>query len=226
MKNFIRLMSLLFILTINFTSAQEASRKIKVACYTTSCCSFLGFFDVDLISTTHCHYITTNKDGSQQQSYSSTFTSNIPIKDGTVKLDENVIMPQFKDEEGTALVLPKGEYIIKNNEVEYNLSKIKHNAVCWSEHVTGTILGHNVDYTVSVCVFYPTIGKLTNQKVSVSLKFDLDESQREEIRKNNNMITFKENTVIKKGDIVYTIKAGDYFVNDNDEIYIINSSVK
>jgi len=222
MTNLFKTALLGFILLMNLAYSQTETGR-KIACYTTSCCSF-GFFDVDLISTTHCHYITATKNGSQQNTYTSTFTSNEPIKDGMVKIDEDIIMPQFKDEKGTALVLPKGEYAVKNNQIQYGLARIVHHSVCWSEHVTGTILGHNVDYTVTVCVFYPTINK--SAKASVSMKFELTESQREEIRKNRNIITFKDNNVIKKDDVEYTIKAGDYFLNDNDEIYIINSPMK
>lgn len=222
MTNLFKTVLLGLTLLINLAYSQTDMGR-KVACYTTSCCSF-GFFDVDLISTTHCHYITVSRDGSQQNSYTSTFTSNEPIKDGIVKVDEDIIMPQFKDERGEALVLPKGEYIIKNNQIQYGLAKIRHNAACWSEHVTGTILGHSVNYTVTLCVFYPTINR--SAKASVSMKFELTESQREEIRKNNNIITFKENILVNKDDVEYTIKAGDYFLNENDEIYIINSSIK
>ncbi|MEA1847388.1 hypothetical protein U9K52_00565 [Chryseobacterium sp. MHB01] len=221
MRKLFKIAILGFTLLINLAYSQSTTdRKVKLACYTTSCCSFLGFFDVDLISTTHCHYVVTNKDGSTQNIYSSHFESSTPIRDGSVNLAEDVVMPQFKDENGNPLVMEKGEYKITNNQVEYPLSsKIGIKKVCLQEHVTGTILGHEVDYTITVCAYYPSWGK----SASTSIKLDLNENQREEIRKNNNIITFKNDITVKNENGTYIIKAGDYFVNENDEVYIINS---
>ncbi|WP_449401459.1 hypothetical protein [Chryseobacterium wanjuense] len=223
MTNLFKTVLLGFTLLINLAYSQSTTeRKVKLACYTTSCCSF-GFFDVDLISTTHCHYIITNKDGSQQQSYASTFVSNEPIKDQTINVNEDVVMPQFKDEAGNVLVLPKGEYNLTSNELQYSLSsKFQIKKVCLQEHVTGTILGHEVDYTVTVCAYYPSFGK----SGSMSIKFDLDDSQKEEIRNNKNLVTFKDDITVKGEDGSFIIKAGDYFVNDNDEAYIINTPMR
>lgn len=223
MKNVFKLMSLLFILLINFSYAQKNERKVKLACYKTSCCSFLGFFDVDIISTTHCHYLVTNKNGSTQDLYSSYFDSTEPIKDGTTTLNDDIVLPQFKDESGNPLVLPKGEYTIANNEVQYSLSsKFKIKKACLQEHVQGTILGHEVNYTITVCAYYPSFGK----SASMCIKFELTNDQREEIRKNNDLVNIKEDITITNEDGSYIMKAGDYFLNENDEAYIINIPVK
>lgn len=80
-------------------------------------------------------------------------------------------------------------------------------------------MGHEVDYTITVCAYYLSWGK----SASTSIKLDLNENQREEIRKNNNIITFKNDITVKNENGTYIIKAGDYFVNENDEVYIINS---
>lgn len=202
------------------SSFGQTANKTKLFCYTTSCCD-LFFFNVDIGSLKHCFYATVHKNSTSSGNYSIQIESKEVLKN--VSIAEDVIMPQFTDEGGNALVLPKGDYAIENNEILYSAqpsSKIK--KACIEEHVTGTFLGHDVDYTISICAYY---WSWKTGKISAVLTPKLTDEQKEDLLKNNNKINFKNDTNFKNEDVSFTIKAGSYIVNDDGSIYLLNAEL-
>ena len=212
--------SLLTILMLSNSSFGQTTNRTKLFCFTTSCCDFL-IFNVDIVSTKHCYYAAVHKNATSSGNYSIQINSKEPLKE--ISTNEDIIMPQFKDESGNALVLPKGTYKVENNEILYTAqpsSKIKQ--ACIEEHVTGHVLGHDVDYTISFCVYY---WSWKTGKISAVVTPKLTEEQKGELLKNNNKINFTNDTNFKNEDVSFTLKAGSYIVNEDGSIYLLNAEL-
>ena len=206
----------------NSSFAQEKKETYKIACYVTSCCSFY-FFTVEVISTKHCHYITVEKIGSENNKYSIKFEANEQLEE--VGITQDVIMPQFMDQNGNAVVLAKGKYTLTDNELIYStLPQAKVYKICHEERVTGNILGHEIDYTIKMCAYYIWFKKAGQG--SIKMTPVLSPAQIEDIIKNDNQITFNQDVKIKNSDFAFTIKAGNYSLNEDGSIYLLNTKLE
>lgn len=203
----------------NYSFAQNTSRT-KLFCYTTSCCDFY-IFEIEIVSTKHCHYITVERNA-EKDNYSIKFESNEQLNE--VEIVEDVVMPQFTNANGDPIVLGKGKYPLVNNELIYNpLPAAKIYKICHEEHVTGHILGHEVDYTIKMCAYYIWFKKAGQG--SVKMTPVLTQQQKDDIIKNNNQITFNNDVAVKNTDFSFTIKAGNYTVNEDGSIYLLNTKL-
>ena len=143
-----------------------------------------------------------------------------------VEIVEDVIMPQFIDEDGSPVVLSKGVYPLVNNEMFYNPSqnKLTIKKACIEHHAVGHVFGHEVEYTITSCVYYISWrNKATNKNSSIVVTPKLSMEQLKELSKNNNEITFSKDVTIEIEDFSYTLKAGNYNVSEDGNIYIINA---
>jgi hypothetical protein len=216
--------TLLLLLVSTFTMfAQVANKaKRKIACVTTSCCSF-GVFEIEIVSTKHCFYVyTENAKGTSLNQIE--FESDTKLN--TLTLENDIIFPQFLDFENNPIILKKGKHELVNNSIDVDAvdtnAKFVIKKACVDEHVTGHVLGHDVDYTITICAYYLTWQKNGSIKITPMLS----EDQKSDLLKNDNEIEFEKDRVIKSGDFSYTLKAGKYTVNDDGSIYLLNVELK
>lgn len=209
---------LLLVSTFSIFAQDAGKAKKKLACVTTSCCS-IGDFGIDIISTTHCFYVYTQNARSSSLNQVE-FVSDVKLN--TLTLENDVIFPQFLDFENNPIILKKGKHELVDNSVDINSAdtnaKFVIKKVCVDEHVTGSVLGHNVDYTITVCGYYLTWQK--NGSVKITPK--LSAQQQSDLLKNSNKIKFSEDKAIKGDGFLFTLKAGEYTVNEDGSIYLLN----
>ncbi len=208
-----------FIFSTSSFGQKANENKVKLLCYSTSCCHFV--IDIDIWSTTHCFYGSVEKNGNMVGSYSMTLESKNNPKE-FVNVDEDIILPEFSSDFGGVLALPKGNYKVVDNKIFYTPIKISSaKKYCLTEHVTGTVLGHDVDYSMTICAYwFFKNGKISKggMKITPELSFD----QLEEVKDNNNKISFSKQTKFKTPDFIYTLDAGDYFLSEDGNIYLEN----
>lgn len=175
------------------------------------------------MSTKHCFVIANYKTTSSENSYYLQLEGENVKGLNEVEVVNDVILPHLKDENGDPMMLEKGKYQVnEKGEVHYTAvsSKIKIRKICLEEHVTGHVLGFEVDYTISICAYYLSFRTSVG---AVSITPKLTESQKSDIVKNNNIVRIDKDYSYNLGDVKYILKAGDYNLNDDGSIYIINT---
>lgn len=210
----------LFVTTLISINVVSQVEKRSVFCYTTSCCSF-SIFSVEIISLKHCFTVSKALNGGN---YSIKFESKSTPKQ--IIVSEDMILAGNINEQEEVLAIAKGTYEVVNNEFYFTpiavLNSKKH---CIHEHVTGHILGNDVDYTISTCIYWFWKGSnLGNGGIKITP--ELSEIDRNNLIKNQNVITFSKDLQIKTSDFIYNLKAGNYEVSDDGSIYLENVSLK
>ena len=216
------LFGLIAIVMFGFVGNAQSSNKVKLGCVITSCCSF-GIFTIEIISTKHCFSVASYRSVSPEDSYYLQLEGENAVGLNEIEVVEDVILPHLQDANGEAMILEKGKYLVnEKGEVHYTpvSSKIKIKKVCIEEHVTGHVLGFEVDYTISMCAYYLSF-RTSIGAVSITPK--LTESQKSDIVKNNNVVRIDKDYSYNLGDVKYTLKAGDYNLNNDGSIYVINT---
>ncbi len=197
----------------NASNAQTSTTsKTKLACYTLSCCG-IGSFGIEIWSVKRCHYFYT-----ADAKGTSTHILEFETKEKIDKLffEEDVILANSYDEDGSVLILPKGNYTVTNNSISFTASKIKLKKYCFEETNSGQLFGHEYNYTITICGYYIGWGKTGS--LAITPKLTTEELTK--LKETENMIVFNDDKTIDFGNFSYTMKKGSYFVNEDGNIYL------
>jgi hypothetical protein len=201
------------VMFINNVNAQSAA-KTKIFCVTLSCCG-IGPFSVDIWSETTCHYVSS---GRIMSSYS--FNTKDDLKEVEVK--EDVILAGQFAKNGDNLVLPMGKYSVKNGQIEFTASTTKARQYCYIKEVSGTLFGHDYEYSIKICVSF---GRMSNGVVSINPQLK-PEQVSQILKSDDKTIELKESITIKEDGLNYTLKAGKYIINEDGNAYLQNVKLK
>lgn len=200
------------------TSAKEggSTDRRKILCVTYSCCG-IGSFGAEIWSHTACDYITTGKNKLVVMDVKDT-RGNLYEKDEVEVLhdialtDENKIL-----EEGQGYIMKAGLYKVINGQIAFEPSVERIRYVCYTSEHQGHVFGHEYSYSLSQCFVYPWFNKSGDTKGALAT---IDISGNDNLvklaKENKNTLRFDDDTVVNENII---IKAGEYFVNENNKIY-------
>lgn len=198
---------------LNNVNAQSVA-KVKLFCVTVSCCG-IGPFGIEIWSEKTCHYVSS---GRMMSSYS--FNTKDALKEVEVK--EDVILAGQFAENGDNLVLPMGKYPVKNGQIEFAPTTLKAKQYCYIKEVSGTLFGHEYDYTIKVCVSF---GRMSNGVVSINPQLKAEQLS-QILKSDDKTFELKESITIKEDGLNYTIKAGKYTINEDGNAYLQNVKLK
>lgn len=209
MKNTLfALITLVFFVGHSFgQNKSTGNQKTKLLCITTSCCS-LVFFTVEVWSQTTCHYVESNR--------MSMILDNDKNLD-KIEVIEDVLLAGHVNNDGENLVLPKGVYDIENNEINFTPSTFKAKKYCYVMEAQGVFLGHEYEYSITICISF---GRNSNKGIVVVTPKLTNAELNQILSSKDKTIVFNEDTVIKRDNIDFTLKAGEYIVNEDGNIYL------
>ncbi|MDF2933862.1 MAG: hypothetical protein K0R36_3193 [Chryseobacterium sp.] len=206
------------------TKRSTYERKRLISCTTISCCS-IGDLGFDLWSDKECHYIVTNKrvvvvslkniDGSNCKN------SEIEVKEDILLIDKDNSL----EKEGLEAVMKAGLYKVIDGDVAFEptVQRIAIKKICWVETHQGTILGHEYNYSYSICVYYPGTHHAREMQGSYSvIDINQDEKLLQLAKENGNSLVFDKDTILGEK---YILKSGKYPVEDG-KIYTRNIQLK
>ena len=206
--------------TINKTAlSQTANDKTFKVCVTVSCCG-IGPFSLEIWSETTCNYVTVNvnknSDPSKANMLVATFNNGVPIKDHKINVTEDVLLAgSYDDQTKTALFLPKGDYEVDNNSIEFLPIERPSIKICIKRVVNGSLFGNTYSYTINFCIIIPSPVLLK----ALNPNFSLEEMNR---IKSSGTADFEvnEDTLVSQDNINFTLKKGIYKVNSDGTIYL------
>lgn len=194
-------------------NAQTASRT-KLFCIKESCCS-AWIFGIEIWSQTTCHYVSAGK-------IISTMYFETHDKVEQVEVSEDILLAGEFSDTGEHLILPKGVYPVKDNQIEFNPLKGKSKTYCYIREVSGNLLGHDYQYNIKLCV---TLGKNSNGVVSIKPQLNKDELERL-LQSENKSFKINEDIILKEDGLNCIVKAGQYIMNEDGHAYLQNFSIK
>lgn len=205
-----------FLFFSQYSNAQSSNNtsKTKLFCVTVSCCG-IGPFGIEIWSEKTCHYVyTTNR------SIVYSFNTNNTLNSVNVK--EDVILAGQFDENGQNLVLPAGDYPVKENSIEFTPSPYAAKKYCYKREVSGTILGHEYNYSIDICISF---GKSNKGVVEIKPAFNAELTAKI-LESEDKIFEIKNDVQFKEDGLNYVLKAGKYILNENGTAYQQNVIVK
>jgi fructose-1,6-bisphosphatase len=196
----------------------NSSSKIKIACYTLSCCG-IGPIGIEIWSVKRCHYVYTADVTSKNQNsehYKLEFETNENVNN--LIFENDVILANSEDDDGNVIILPKGEYEVKDNSITFEANKIKIKKVCIEETNSGQFLGHEYNYTITICAYYIGWGK----KATLTITPKFSDEELIKLKEFGNFIEFDKDLTIKVENFNFTLNKGKYYVNEDGNIYLEN----
>ena len=209
----------------NFNDLNKNQNEVetKLVCVTVSCCS-LVVVSVEVWSHTVCYYVEVEENGEKSYNAEIKFNSENDVNESVV-FEHDVLLPGYKTENGNSLILPKGEYLVENNVLTANLVESKVNnetCYCVTKVVEGSFLGHDYSYSVTVCL---CISKSANNRGLVVITPELSDEEIDGLSRENTF-RIKNDVKFDKDDFNFTIPKGEYYINENGDIYIPNFDIK
>jgi hypothetical protein len=189
----------------------------RLFCVTTSCCSF-GIFTVDLWSQTTCHSVSVN---------SVSMLLSPATDEREVEVINDVLLARIRGRNGESLVLAKGKYSVKNNQITFTPKSVaRRKEYCYNVDAEGSILGHQYSYHIKYCISFlsrfSTLGT-----VELSPNLSIEQLTQIYVSKNH-VITFDKDIHVRgdNGLVDFYIKSGDYHVNEDGKIYLQNVKLR
>ncbi len=229
MKLFKFIAAFLLLTLITNSAFCQLDKRYKIMCTTTSCCG-AGLFSIEIWSHTSCIYLSSQNRGTQNPNgaYTLVFEPTKPIDAKILTVNEDVLLSGMLDANGNTIILPKGEYVVDNNSIDFNAAQVdvvsKLKKYCYQVVAHGTIFGHAYNYDISICIEI-NVNKATNTSGSVSITPTLNESEIKLLKSSNSEFVLEEDIVVKENDLYFTISKGKYFINEDGKAYLQNYKV-
>ncbi|MCY0969696.1 hypothetical protein [Chryseobacterium wangxinyae] len=154
--------------------------------------------------------------------------SNYREKEIEVKNDITLIdKDNSLEAQGLEAVMKAGLYQVIDGQIAFepSVQKIRIKAACIAYHHQGNILGHDYNFTTSVCVFYPVWESHQMKNIQGGYAV-IDLSKEEKLiqlaKENEGSLVFDEDIILEDK---YVIKAGRYLL-DEGKIYTRNIQLK
>jgi hypothetical protein len=208
------LFGLIATVMLSFVGNAQTSAKKHTFCITLSCCG-IGILSVDVWSQTTCYSYSSSK---------ATLRFAGSTKDSEVTIVDDVLLAGIYSEKGDDLILPKGKYMLVNNEISFTPVASKAKVHCVSSHYSGTFFGESYSGGVKYCWTWIWDSRSSNGNLTITP--ELSQSQKEQLAKGSAEITFNKDFIAKDSEVNYTVKAGKYTVNQDGNIYLQNIKLK
>lgn len=198
---------------VNAQSSKVSPR--KQICITVSCCG-IGSFGIDIWSQTTCYWY--------DNSGKVTIKLNKEIKASEIELNEDTLLAGIKNENGEGLIMLKGKYPIVNNEIVFNAKATKPKVHCIGADYSGTIFGNSYSGGWSYC--WTWIWDNKSNIGNLSITPTLNERDMEMLMSGSTEVTIDKDIHFEDNEINFTLKAGNYTLNQDGSIYLQNIKLK